>query len=79
MAVKTNKIAKIYSIVFFVLMFLINNLKLFPKITQRHIEGKHMSAPVVVTKIIPTKIFSSVGKKPEATAIAIDQAFGLIS
>ena len=36
--------------------------------------GKHMSAAVVVTKIIPTKIFSSVGKKPEATAIATDQA-----
>ena len=39
--------------------------------------GKHIAAAVIVTKATPIKIFSSVGKKPEATATAIDQALGL--
>ena len=38
-----------------------------------------MNAAVIVTKVIPTNIFSSAGKNPEATANAIDQAFGFIN
>ena len=45
----------------------------------RLIVGKHIIAAVIVTKATPTKIFSSVGKKPEATVTAIDQAFGLMN
>ena len=78
-AVKTNKIAKIYSVIFLALVFLINILKLFPKIAQMHIEGKQTTAAVTIKNIVATTKFSSVGKKPEATVIATVQAFGLIN
>ena len=43
-AVKTNKIAKIYSVIFLAFVFLINILKLFPKIAQIQIEGKQTNS-----------------------------------
>ena len=39
------------------------------------IVGKQIIAAVIVTNETPRKIFSSVGKKPEATVTAIDHAF----
>tara|TARA_B100000427_G_scaffold296745_1_gene276670 strand:- start:9 stop:311 length:303 start_codon:yes stop_codon:yes gene_type:complete len=78
-AVKTNNIAKIYSVIFLVLVFLINSLKLFPKIAQIHIEGKQTIAAVTTKNIVAITKFSSVGKKPDATVIATVQAFGLIN
>ena len=78
-AVKTNKTAKIYSVIFLVLLFLINILKLFPKMAQMHIEGKQTTAAVTTKKIVATTKFSSVGKKPDATVIATVQAFGLMN
>jgi hypothetical protein len=56
-----------------------NFLKPLPKRAHKHIVGKHITAAVIVTNPIPIKIFSSVGKKPEATAIAIDHALGFIN
>ena len=50
MAVITNNIASIYSIIFFVLLLLMNNLRLFPKIAQIQIEGKQIRAAVEVKK-----------------------------
>ena len=78
-AVKTNIIAKIYSVIFLALVFLINILKLFPKIAQIHIEGKQTMAAVVTRNIVAIIKFSSVGKKPDATVIATVQAFGFIN
>ena len=43
------------------------------------IEGKFIKTAVKETKITPIIIFSSDGKNPEATVIAIDHAFGLIN
>tara|TARA_Y100000748_G_scaffold284406_1_gene266157 strand:+ start:634 stop:939 length:306 start_codon:yes stop_codon:yes gene_type:complete len=77
--VKTNNIASKYSIVFLILKFVINFLKPLPNNAQTHIDGKHITAAVIVTKATPINIFSSVGKNPEATVTAIDQAFGLIN
>ena len=77
--VKTNKKAKRYSIIFFVLVSLTNLLNPLPKSAQRLIVGKQIIAAVIVTKATPMKIFSPVGKKPEATVTAIDQAFGLMN
>ena len=77
--VKTNKIASKYSTIFFTLVFPTNFLNPLPKRAQRLIVGKHIKAAVIVTKEIPIKIFSSVGKNPEATVTAIDQAFGFIN
>ena len=74
--VKINSIASKYSIVFLILKFLTNFLKPLPNKAQTHIEGKHIAAAVIVTNATPIKIFSSVGKKPEATVTAIDQALG---
>ena len=56
-----------------------NFLRPLPNKAHKQIVGKHIIAAVTVTNIIPTKIFSSVGKKPEATVTAIDQAFGFIN
>ena len=53
--------------------------KLLPKSAHTHIDGKQITAAVIVTNKIPIKIFSSVGKNPEATVIAIDQALGFIN
>ncbi len=53
-----------------------NFLNPLPKSAQRLIVGKQIIAAVTVTKVTPIKIFSSVGKNPDATVIAIDQAFG---
>ena len=53
--------------------------KLLPNRAQTHIDGKQITAAVIVTNKIPKKIFSSVGKNPDATVIAIDQAFGFIN
>jgi hypothetical protein len=77
--VKTNKNARKYSVIFFVFSLLINVLKPLPNNAQQHILGKHITAAVTVTNTTPIKIFSSVGKKPEATVIAIDQALGFIN
>ena len=41
--------------------------------------GKHIKAAVRVTNKTPIIKFSSDGKKPEATVIAIDQALGFIN
>ena len=77
--VKTNNIASKYSIVFFTLIFVTNFLKPLPNKAQTHIDGKHIIAAVTVTNVTPMKIFSSLGKNPEATVTAIDHAFGLIN
>ena len=66
-----------YSIIFFVFSLLINFLKPLPNKAHMLIVGKHITAAVIVTNKTPIKIFSSVGKKPEATVIAIDHALGL--
>ena len=77
--VKTNKTASKYSIIFFILTSVTNFLKPLPKSAHKLIVGKHITAAVIVTNATPTKMFSSVGKKPEATVTAIDQALGLIN
>tara|TARA_B100001996_G_scaffold53718_1_gene38183 strand:+ start:219 stop:524 length:306 start_codon:yes stop_codon:yes gene_type:complete len=77
--VKTNSSARKYSVIFFVFSLLINILKPLPNNAHKHILGKHIVAAVIVTNATPIKIFSSVGKKPDATAIAIDHALGLIN
>jgi hypothetical protein len=77
--VKTNKNARKYSVIFFVFSLLTNVLNPLPKRAHKHIEGKHITAAVIVTKATPMKIFSSVGKNPDATAIAIDHALGFIN
>ena len=75
--VKTSNTASKYSIIFFVFCSFTNFLNPLPNKAQRLIVGKHITAPVIVTNNMPITIFSSVGKKPEATVTAIDQAFGL--
>ena len=70
--VKTNNIANKYSIYFLVLAFLTNFLNPLPNKAHRLIVGKQIKAAVIVTKEIPIKIFSCVGKKPDATVMAID-------
>tara|TARA_B110000261_G_scaffold152888_1_gene182917 strand:+ start:633 stop:815 length:183 start_codon:yes stop_codon:yes gene_type:complete len=60
-------------------MSLTNFLRPLPKRAHKLIVGKQITAAVIVTNATPIKIFSSVGKKPEATVTAIDQAFGLIN
>jgi hypothetical protein len=77
--VKTNKTANKYSIIFFILILVTNLLKPLPNRAHKLIVGKHISAAVIVTNATPIKIFSSVGKKPEATVTAIDHAFGFIN
>ena len=77
--VKTNKNARKYSVIFFVFSLLINILKQLQNNAQKHILGKHMAAAVKGTNTIPIKIFSWGGKNPDATAIAIDHALGLIN
>mgnify|MGYP001366883754 CR=1 FL=1 len=78
-AVKTNKIAKIYSVIFLALVFFIKILRLFPKIAQMHMDGKQTIAAVITKNIVAIRKFSSVGKKPEATVIATAHAFGLMN
>ena len=75
--VKINKIASKYSIIFFVLTSPTNFLNPLPNNAQRLIVGKQITAAVNVTNATPTKMFSSVGKKPDATVTAIDQALDL--
>jgi hypothetical protein len=77
--VKTNKTANKYSIIFFILMSVTNLLKPLPNKAHKLIVGKHITAAVIVTNATPIKIFSSVGKKPDATVTAIDQALGFIN
>jgi uncharacterized protein YhhL (DUF1145 family) len=77
--VKTNKTANKYSIIFFILTLVINLLKPLPNNAHKLIVGKQITAAVIVTNVTPIKIFSSLGKKPEATVTAIDQAFGFIN
>ena len=55
--VKTNNIASKYSIVFLILKFVINFLKPLPNKAQTHIDGKHITAAVIVTKATPINIF----------------------
>ena len=59
--------------------FVINFLKPLPNRAHKLIVGKHIIAAVIVTNATPIKMFSSVGKKPEATVKAIDQALGFIN
>ena len=68
-----------YSIFFFVFVFLINNLKLLPNKAHKQIDGKQITAAVSVTKAVAIKKFSSTGKKPETTVIAIVHALGLMN
>ena len=77
--VKNNNIANKYSIIFFTFISDINLRNPLPNRAHKLIVGKHIIAPVTVTNITPTNIFSSVGKNPDATVTAIDQAFGLIN
>ena len=56
--VNTNKIAKRYSIFFFVFVFPTNLLKPLPNKAQRLIVGKQISAAVIVTNITPKKILN---------------------
>ena len=77
--VKTNKTANKYSIIFFTLTSVINLLKPLPNNAHKLIVGKQITAAVIVTNATPIKIFSWVGKKPEATVTAIDHAFGLMN
>ena len=77
--VNTNKIARRYSIIFFVLTSSTNFLKPLPNRAHRLIVGKQITAAVTVTKVTPMRIFSSTGKKPEATVTAIDHALGFIN
>tara|TARA_B100001063_G_scaffold225092_1_gene233652 strand:+ start:311 stop:607 length:297 start_codon:yes stop_codon:yes gene_type:complete len=77
--VKTNKTASKYSIFFFILISFTNLLKPLPNSAHKLIVGKHITPAVIVTKATPIKIFSSVGKNPEATVTAIDQALGFIN
>ena len=67
----TNKSANRYSIIFFVFISFIKFLKPVPNSAHRLIVGKQIIAAVVVTKAIPIKIFSSEGKKPDATVTAL--------
>ena len=75
----SNKTASKYSIIFFIFISVTNFLKPLPNSAHKLIVGKHITAAVIVTKATPIKIFSSVGKKPEATVTAIDQALGFIN
>ena len=68
-----------YSIFFFVFVFLINNLKLLPNKAHKQIDGKQITAAVSVTKAVAIKKFSSTGKKPETTVIAIFHALGFMN
>jgi hypothetical protein len=77
--VKSNNKARRYSIIFLVFTSFTNFLIPLPNKAHKLIVGKQITAAVIVTNNTPTKIFSSVGKKPEATVTAIDQAFGLIN
>ena len=70
-----NNNARIYSIIFLVFTSLINFLIPLPNKAHKLIVGKQITAAVIVTNNTPIKIFSSDGKKPEATVTAIDQAF----
>jgi len=56
-----------------------NFLKPLPNRAHKLHVGKFIIAPVKVTNATPINIFSSVGKKPDATVIAIDQALGFIN
>ena len=78
-AVNINKIAKIYSMNFFILLFFINSLKVLPKIAHKQIDGNQTKAAVIVRKAVATTRFSSVGKKADTTVKAIVQAFGFIN
>ena len=77
--VKNNSIAREYSTIFLVFVSLINFLKPLTKRAHKLIVGKQITAAVIVTNATPIKIFSSLGKKPEATVTAIDHALGLIN
>jgi hypothetical protein len=77
--VKTNNTASKYSINFFIFSLFTNFLNPLPNKAHKLHVGKLINAPVIVTNATPRKIFSSVGKKPEATVTAIDQAFGFIN
>tara|TARA_B100001564_G_scaffold160794_1_gene135187 strand:+ start:43 stop:348 length:306 start_codon:yes stop_codon:yes gene_type:complete len=77
--VKTNKTASRYSIIFFVFSLFMNFLNPLPKRAHKLHVGRLIIAAVIVTKATPIKIFSFVGKKPEATVTAIDQALGFIN
>ena len=77
--VKTSNTARMYSTIFFVFCSFTNYLKPLPNKAQRLIVGKQITAAVIVTNATPIKIFSSVGKNPEATVTAIDHALGFMN
>ena len=77
--VKNNNKARKYSVNFLTLLLLINFLKALPNNAQRLIVGKHIIAAVIVTKATPTKIFSSVGKKPGSNGNSNRPSFGLMN
>ena len=53
--VKINSIASKYSIVFLIFKFVTNFLKPLPNKAQTHIDGKHITAAVIVTNATPIK------------------------
>ena len=77
--VKINNEASKYSTIFLIFTPFTNFLIPLPNKAHKLIVGKHITAAVIVTNVTPTKIFSSVGKNPEATVKAIDHALGLIN
>ena len=78
-AVTNNNIANKYSIIFFVLVFLIINLIDDPKRAHKHVEGKQTKGAVMATKEAAMIKFSSVGKKAVAAVKATTQALGFIN
>ena len=78
-AVETTINASKYSIYFLTFKLLTYFFNSLPNNAQMHIDGKQITAAVIVTNKTPIKIFSSVGKNPEATVTAIDQALGFIN
>ena len=71
--------AKIYSIIFLVLVLLTKILSEFPNNAHNDIDGMQTNGAVTARNIVATKKFSSVGKKPETAAIATVQALGLMN
>ena len=54
-------------------------LKLLPKIAQIHIDGKQITAAVIVKNIVAITKSSPDGKKPDATVMATVHALGFIN
>ena len=73
----SSKKASKYSIIFLIFISFINNLIDEPNSAHKHIEGKQTMAAVKVVNKTAIIKFSSRGKNPEATIVAIVHALGL--